>query len=176
MAILYFFLTVSPGSVHELLIWWIITLDYRRRRKPNSFILSIDRNTWWYFFLGKHDRYELVHMTKVKRVCRKIITWDTRLNYMKLLLFDYFSLQIQQSHTVQPNRHITLFYNVHIASGGKKVEHWTSIYHHKKTLEAISVIQRSSKVLQMLSQYSEWRDLSKHHVPILQVWSLKDQY
>lgn len=42
-------------------------------------------------------------------------------NYMELLAFDYFSLQIKQSHTAQPNRLITLFYKVHFASRGKKV-------------------------------------------------------
>lgn len=52
-----------------------------------------------------------------------------QLNYKKLLVFGHFFLQIWQSHTVQPNRNITLFYQVHIASGGQKKNAGTVNYY-----------------------------------------------
>lgn len=157
-------------------IWWIIILDCRRRGKPCYVVMSINKSTqWYYFFLEKQDGYSVVHILKSKHLCRKTIIWATSWTMWNCWYLGHFSLQIQPSHTVQPNRNIALFYKVHIASGGKRVlEHWATICHHKKALWAISVIQRNPQVFQKPFQCSEWRDLSKPHVPILEMEILKN--
>lgn len=48
---------ITSVKFMSCIIWWIITLDWRKRRKLNYLILSISRNTWcYYFFLENWDR------------------------------------------------------------------------------------------------------------------------